>query len=1141
MKIHGLFFAMAVLVFMSAVVARAQIDSGLIVGTIQDVSGAVLGGASVHVINQATGIQFESTTNSSGQYQSQPLIPGIYTVSASAKGFAPSAAKNIRVDVQSHIAINLSLKVGDDTESITVTADAVGMLQTQSADLGNVVDTKTLNELPLNGRNYAQLALLEPGVGKYYAGPNEVSDGFSVNGNSELQNYFTLDGIDNNSNSANLIEGSVQAIQPSPDALDQFRIQTRTYSAEFGNAAGGVINASIKSGTNEFHGSAWDFLRNDALDANSFFNSPARYNVAKTPYKQNQYGATFGGPIRRNRTFFFSDFQQVIIRQQSTQTATVPTPLMKGTSASEPGVYDFREVNGVTFNPVVPSQAGCVINNIVQTSCLDSVGVKLLQGYPDPNIPSQVALEGTTGSFSPGTPNYKYIVSVPNNTWSADGKIDQTLNENNRIYGRYSIFRSNGHDPQWTANPIYGAENFAADSENHGQSFVVSYIRTLSSSMLNEARVGYTRNLGANNPPSGLALGQSAASQFGLTGVPVTSYTYGLPTISVGGLQSFGDSTYRPQHYASQVYQFFDDFSWLKGRHSFKFGYQYHRFTSNFLDLQNVQGAFGFSGQYSTNGTSFGATDMLLGDANSASYETLDTPHEYQPGHNFYAQDTWRITDQLTLTYGLRYELYSPLLERNNNVAAFSPNNNGEIVTADHKDDSWYGKSFVHPDDLNFAPRFGFTYQFLPRVVFRGGYGIFYQHTDRYGSEGVPSLNAPYLVQSSLSQSIGSTTPVFQLKNGFPASQLEAQAGVLPPLYTLTIRWQDPNRRTAYVSQPSFGTQVQIAPKTTFSLDYVGNFARKMGRIMNANEGVPEWDAQGNFQGSYFLYQNLINWGGVGPSNPHWFTTASTVEYVRGDGNANFNSMQASLDHRLTKGITFGVSYQLSHAIQDFNVPINGNYIGQNSMRNHAGERSDSTLDVRNRFVAHALWNLPIGRGTELLNATPVVKDVVSGWQINAIVTAQNGNPFTIYGDQGDQAQGHDGYADCVSDPFAGATKDPKKYVSGGGGFYINPSAYGNPTSDSALGSQYRSGHFGTCHPYSVHAPGWRNTDLSVLRSFNIHGNTKAEFRAEGFNAWNNVNFGTPYGYIGVSSSFGKVFGTTGSPRNIQFALKISY
>jgi hypothetical protein len=1130
------------IVIMATIPAVGQIDTGSIVGTVADSSGAAIPGAKLTITNQATGVPLTSTSNGQGQYQTQPLIPGTYSVLSTAPGFAPQTFKDIQISVQSRVAINFQLSIGDAKQEVTVSGNSTGQLQTQTADLGGVFDTKTVNDLPLNGRNYATLALLQAGVSKFYAGPNEVSDGFSVNGNSELQNYFTLDGIDNNSNSANLIEGSTQAVQPQPDALAEFRIQTRTYNAEFGNAAGGVVNASIKSGTNKFHGNAFDYIKNDAFNANYFFNKPSRNNSPIQPYKQNQFGGTLGGPIRRDRTFFFVDYQQVLIHTNSPQFSNVPTLLMKGKSSLEPNTFDLKELNGFAFNPLITSQAGCIVGTIVKNSCLDPVGVKLMQGFPDPNIPTQVAQAGVAGSYNIATPNYVYNAPANNNTWSTDVKIDQTFNDKNRLYGRYSFFHSNGVDPQWTADPIYGSSNFAADTQNHGQSFVISYIRTLSASAVNEARVGYTRNLGANNPSSSLPLGQSAAPSFGLTGVPVTPYTYGLPSISVSGFRSFGDSQYRPQHYASAVYQFFDDFSYLKGRHSFKFGYQYHRFTSNFLDLQNVNGAFSASGQYTTTSSGFGGADLLLGDANSASYETLDTPHQYQPGHNLYGQDTWRVTDHLVLNYGLRYELYSPILERNNNVAAFSPDNGGEIVTADHSDKSWFGKSFVHPDRLNFAPRFGFTYQVASNIVFRGGYGIFFQHLDRYGSEGVPSLNAPYLVQSSLNQSMGSTSAVFQLKNGFPASTLIAAAGTLPPLYSLTIRWQDPNRRTGYVSQPSFGTQIQLAKQTTFSLDYVGNFARKMGRIMNANEGIPEFSpGQSGYPGAYFLYPNLINYSGVGPSNPHFFTQAATLEYVRSDGNTNYNSLQASIDHKLSGGLQFGASYAWAHSFQDFNVPINGNFLGENSFRDHAHERSDSTLDVRNRFVAHALYEVPLGRGRRYLNHTPIVKDLLGPWQLNAIVSVQGGNPFTIYGDQGDQATGHDGYADCIADPFKGATKDHMKYVQGGGGFYINPTSFGDPTSDSQLGPQYGYGHFGTCKPYSVHAPGYKNTDFNIFRNIQIHESVRAEFRAEAFNLFNNVNFAAPFGYIGVPSSFGQVTSTVGSPRNLQFAFKVFF
>lgn len=496
----------AAIVLLASAAALAQIDTGSIVGSVSDSTGAVIAGASITATNQLTGVEQKVVSNADGQYQISALTPGDYTVQTTVIGFTPQQFRDIHIDVQSRIALNFKLNVGGSQQEVTVTDNSVGQLQTQSADLGEVVNTNTINDLPLIGnvgRNYAELALLEPGVGKFYAGPNEVSDGFSVNGNSELQNYFALDGVDNNSNSANLIENTTQAVQPPPDALAEFRMQTRTYSAEFGNAAGGVVNASIKSGTNEFHGDVWEYLRNDVFDANSYFN-----NLNGDPrafYKQNQFGFTAGGPIVRNRTFFFGDYQRSIFHTQDTQYSTVPTPLMKGQSSSEPGVFDFRELNNTPLATVVPSQSGCIVGTTVLARCVDPVGLKLFQAYPDPNIPSQVALAGKDGSF--GQTNYQYVFPQPTDLWSMDAKIDQTINDRNRIYGRYSIFREQTVNTQWTPNPIIGSSNFASSSETDGQSLVVSYLHTFSAPMLNEARFGYNRILGANNPPSSLALG----------------------------------------------------------------------------------------------------------------------------------------------------------------------------------------------------------------------------------------------------------------------------------------------------------------------------------------------------------------------------------------------------------------------------------------------------------------------------------------------------------------------------------------------------------------------------------------------------------------------------------------------------------
>jgi len=1077
----------------------SQIDRGAIVGTVTDPSGAVIPKASVRVTNQATGVSIITITNSEGRYQVLALNPGTYRVDANAQGMKPQSYTNVEIHVQSRPALDFKLQIGNASESVTVSGEAVE-LQTQSAELGAVVNTETINNLPLNGRAYAQLALLEAGAGKYYSGPNETADRFSVNGNSEMQNYFALDGVDNNSASTNQQDNSMQVVQPPPDAIQEFKVQTRTYSSEFGNAAGGVVNVSTKSGANQFHGDVWDFLRNDKLDANTYFNN--HWGAKRGHFTQNQYGATFGGPILKNRTFFFVDFQGLNSRKANTQYGTVPTPQMKQK-------YNFSELP-YALKTVVPSQSACISGNVINSSCIDPAAVKLLALYPDPNMPDAVAKEGIPGSFGTSS-NYQYQTTSPNDTYSGDVRVDHNINDKNHVSGRFSMSRIATVDPPWTSNTLAGASNWASDNTIHGASLNLSWTYAISQLLFNELRVGANRMFALKEPPGSQGLGQSQAPNFGLTGLPNTRYSVGLPPIGINGFSALGSSYWRPQEQVSQVYQLMDNLSYLKGRHSLKFGYQYYRLNSSFLDIQAPQGALGATGIYSnTNG--FGLSDFLMGDMSWARYTTPTVPHTFRPGHSLYGQDDWRINSKLTLNLGIRYELYAPLLEHDNAVANFSPANGGEIVSASKNATGWESRSLIHPDRNNFAPRVGFAYQAMNKTVLRGGYGIFYQHSYRFGSESVMSLNPPFVADAQLTQSQGSTTPVFMLSQGFPISSLSSTS---TPLYDLQIRAQDPNQRSSYVQQASFGTQYQVTSSTIASADYVGNFGRKMARLRNANQGF----LSGNYPGNY-PYVNLTS------GSQHAF-----LEYEMHDGNTNYNALELSLRRQYTHRLAYGLSYTWSHNIADFNTPINGDFTPQNSY-DMAAERGDSALDVRHRFVGNVTWALPIGEGGWILKHPGRASRILGGWQVNSIVTLQTGNPFTVTApDMSGTGGNHASRADSIGDPFAGASTDPHHYVTGGNGFYINPAAFRTPL----------VGTFGTAHPFSVHGPGYKNIDLSLFKSFALSEAKRLEFRSEFFNAFNHANFAAPSSYIGDPNSFGKVSGTVGDPREIQFALKLYF
>ena len=357
--------------------AFGQIDTGSIVGTVRDSSGASIPNAAITLTNKATNVTLNTASNDAGEYQFNALHPGRYSLKAVVSGFSAQQFSDVQIDVQTRQSVDFTLQVGNVTQTLEVQS-TTPLLNTQTADVGGVVQQQQINDLPLNGRRYADLALLEPGIQKNLTNPNNTApDRFSSNGNLETQNYFSLDGVDNNSGSTNLQEGSVQTVQPPPDALQEFRVQTRTYSSEFGTSAGAVINASIRSGTNGFHGDVWEFLRNNEFDANKFENNAN--GIGRGHFSQNQFGGTIGGPIIKNRTFFFFDMQNLTSRKAtSVGPSTVPTPLMKQ--------GDFSELSlQKPLATTVPSQSGCIVNNKIAVSCLDPTALKLIALFPNPN------------------------------------------------------------------------------------------------------------------------------------------------------------------------------------------------------------------------------------------------------------------------------------------------------------------------------------------------------------------------------------------------------------------------------------------------------------------------------------------------------------------------------------------------------------------------------------------------------------------------------------------------------------------------------------------------------------------------------------------------------------------------------------
>lgn len=1106
-RLIGSIFLFGLLLVSSA--AWAQFDTGTITGVLHDEQGAVITGASVAIGNVATGVVTSTKTNDDGTYQVLGLIPGTYSVEATAQGFGPAKNPSVDVHVKTRAQVDFTLKVGSTQEQIEVSASGI-QLQTQSADVGVVIGTSQINDLPLNSRRYADLALLSPGIFKNPAVANPAPDRFSSNGNSETQNYFALDGVDNNSGSTNLQEGSVQNVQPPPDAIQEFRLQTRTYTTEFGTSAGAIVNASVKSGTNKFHGNAWEYARNSVFDSNTYLNH--QRNIPKGDFSQNQFGGTVGGPIYRDHTFFFVDYQGLRSSQQVTKSSVVPSARMK--------TGDFSELDPVAypFRSIATGQSGCLnaTTRMIAPSCIDPVGLKLGALFPDPNIPGQTAVWT-------GNPNYAFVYKSPTQVNSADLRIDHKIGERDTIFGRYSYLKQHRQDPPWTSNPIAGNGGFATDYNIRNQGLALGWTHIFSPSAVNQARYGFSRD-NAVSGPIGLTLGTSNAADYGLTGIPASPYTAGIPPIYISGLVTLGVDRFRPQFQVAQVFQFLDTFTKLQGNHSLMFGYEYHRNTDNFLDLQAPQGYIQSTGIY-TNKSGFGFADFLLGDVASTIYNTPLAVHNFVPGHSFYAQDTWRLAKSFTITYGARYELFAPVMNRTNSVSNFSPANGGTLVPSTPSAKSWAERSLINPDKNNIAPRVGFSYQSSERVVFRGGYGVFYQFINRIGSESMLALNQPFLKQVFTVQSSGSVDPVFFLKNGFPGA---AYAASVVPLYLQKSNWQDPNQRTSYIQQASFGPQVQMTNSTVFELDWVGNWGHKMNRLRNANQGVVTGFAPSGGALVQFPYANLNTaTSTVAGAGQHSF-----LELATNDGNTSYNALEASLRRQMSNRLAYQISYTWSHGFADFTDNLTGGSTPQNAY-DYAHERSNSPFDQRHRFVASGQWLLPIGKGGWVLNRNSRAASLIGGWQLNAIVTLQTGTPFNATAADNSQTGGsHASYANCVGDPFAGATSDR--------GQVANPNSTARFISVSGF-SQPTTGRFGSCRPRLFHGPGGRNVDLSVFKQFSLGDVRKIELRFEAFNAFNHANFGNPSATVANAATFGKITTVVNDARQIQLAGKFYF
>jgi hypothetical protein len=1066
-----------------AAYASAQ-DTSTIFGTVTDASGGVIGGVKVDLIDVDRQITTEETSNALGEYVFTPVRVGRYEIKAAKSGFESVVHTNLVPQVQQRMRVDITMTVGAVNQSVEVT-EASPLLETGTSSVGQVINNKSITELPLNGRDYQQLAVMSSGAvptGQTSRGPSD----FSANGARPISNNYLLDGMDNNSYILDLQNASSESMAPSIDALQEFKVQNNSFSAELGRYGGAVINATIKSGTNQFHGDLFEFLRNSAMDANNFFNNRAGIHLA--PFRQNQFGGTLGGPFIRNKLFFFGSYQGTRVAQGVTYVSTVPTTAERN-GVFPVAIYDPATLSGNT-RTVFP-------NNTIPSSRFDSTGAKTFDTYPLPN--------------QPGVAN-NFILNPPN-TFTADqydNRVDYNITTHDQFFGRYSLTENVLVSPGALPPPASG-QPAAGEIPITAHSGVLGETHTFSPSVVNEFRGGVNR-LDAVRLPE---VRVRNIEDFGFKGIPFYSDITGLPAIGVTGYTGLGENGTIPNVKLSQVFQYSDSVYINHRSHSFKTGADLRYIQSNAWTPSSTRGSFSFTGVYTQNpqnrsGNGSGLADLLLGIPASATMTTPTVGNFRQRYYGFYFQDDWQVNQRLTLNLGVRWDLDSPFWDHLNRMSnfVFEPGapNYGQLVLAGSQGESIRDRALVQFVKDGIVPRVGLAYRFTNKLVLRTAWGIFNIGTPLAGINGRLSYNPPWT--ASYSYSSDQINPLFTLATGFPASALVAS--INQPNRALTP-W-DPNMTNGYLEQWNFGLEDQLKPNLLATILYSASAGHHLPNSRNINQPPP-------------------GPGATQPRSP--FPQYTTITLFESEANSTYNSLQAKLEQRFSNGLTFLANYTWSHFIDQNEPVLDTSGAGIQNNYNLGAERGNSNYDVRQRFVTSYAYELPLGKGRKYLNHG-VGAAILGGWQLNGVIAAQSGNPFTPT------------YNVNVAN-VTGSTQRPNRIASG-----VIP--YGSRTvyqwfkvSDFVSPAQY---NFGNSGRNILTGPRLFQWDSSLFRTINIRENIRLQFRAEVFNIVNHPDFGVPNAVIGtaaagtISSLIGNstlVAEPVGQPRQIQFALKLLF
>ncbi len=1077
----------------SAAGLYAQSESATVVGTVTDASGAVLPGVNVTLRNTNTNATHTVPTAGDGNYTSPPLQPGPWSVSVEAQGFT-KMIQNVNLDVDQHARLDFVLKPGEVSESVTVEASAA-LLDTQSASLGNVRTTQAINDLPLNGRNFVTLTFLAPGTSSSGSGytmsrgaANQMGlEGVSVNGIRNTGNTTYFDGILSQDN-----EYSIMMLLPLQDAIQEFKMQSSGRDSTTGHTGGALINLATKSGGNDFHGTAFEFLRNSDLDARNYFDPP------KIPaFHQNQFGGSLGGRIIRDKTFFFVDIQKAYTIQGQSFLQSVPTALERQ--------GNFSQLTNVIYNPYTTTTTNGVTTrqqfagNIIPPSLINATGQTIMNLYPLPNLP------GLANNYS----------STPARTLApiqGDVRIDHRISDKDSLFGRYSnetsgVIVNPGYFPQYAGGPL-----FPGDFWSDGNQIVLGLTHVFSPTFLAEFHAGYSR-LGNHSIP--FVLGTSFLDQIGIPGIDGYGYNYqGISTFTITGVDAVGGSGGSVSVKDTNNYQYGSQFTWIHDKHTVKWGYDLFRRGMNFLQVGD--GAFTFSGQFTQNpasaaGTGSGPADALLGLDSAASLALAPETGTRRWEHGLYLQDDYRITKKLTVNYGVRYEIATPFTEVHNRMSDINLAT-GIVYPVGTPQLPGNSLNVTHWSD--FGPHVGFSYQLTSKTVIRSSFGLFYDFTGGSTTD-LGTNGPPFAGTLSITNNVTATnlvTGITPLSQGFLPYQTFGNLTATGQNLIYVPR-NDPDTS---IMQRNLSIQQQLAPSTVLTVAYVGTNGEHLTDYPNINLPVP----------------------GPGAAGPRrMFSQYGSITANERSTSSEYNGLQVSGERRFSKGLAFLASYTWGHSIDASST--SGTTGANQNPKCIECDRGPSDFDIRQSLVLSWSYELPFGQGKTFgKNWQGPLNAIAGGWKLNSIDTFQRGSPFTVV--SGTNTEGSGGGTQRAQLIGTWQVSNP------GPSEWFNPAAFTAPPSYT----------FGNTGRNIIVGPGTDQIDASLFKNIPLHWREgmRAEFRTEVFNLFNKPQFNNPNGSgaspgtasIGVPGA--GTLNVAGNPtyfqrtsREIQFALKLYY